>query len=105
MFLVVLGALLTVAFGILLGGAVWLVKQPVKHQVHRLTDAVNRVETLTEDVAEVKLGLAVVQAQYRNNGGSTLRDAVDRIERGLNDHLVASARDSERLASHLANHV
>jgi len=56
----------------------------------------------------VETGLAVVRAQYENNGGSTMRDALDRIEdkqdeltKTVQDHLVVAAGDSARLAAHL----
>jgi hypothetical protein len=66
---------------------------------------------LTVKVIGIGEDLAEVKAEHRNNGGSTTRDAIDRIERTgketrdlLDDHLQVSAADSALLAQHLTHH-
>lgn len=43
-----------------------------------------------------------VQHQFTNNGGSTLKDAVDRIEQTLADHVEASAQRAVEVDERLA---
>lgn len=56
----------------------------------------------------LKETVAAIKAQHVNNGGSTLRDAVDRIEAKvdeqgskLHDHLVEAAGESALIRQHL----
>ena len=56
-----------------------------------------KVIGLGEAVAEMK-------GQYQNNGGSTMRDAVDRIEGKLNDHLIQAATAAAKFDAHLTAH-
>ena len=39
------------------------------------------------ELREVKAGLNEVREQFRPNGGSSLRDSVDRLERMMREHL------------------
>lgn len=55
--------------------------------------------------------LAVLEAEHQNNGGSSLRDAVDRIEakvdengRQLQTHLVEAAKQEALFQAHLQTH-
>lgn len=42
----------------------------------------------------MKVSVGNISAEFRNNGGSSLRDAVDRVETKVDD-LVATVRDHE----------
>jgi hypothetical protein len=66
---------------------------------------------LVTSMIELKTGQAAIQAQHVNNGGSTMRDAVDRIQRTVDDidskvdaHLIEASADNARLADHLRQH-
>lgn len=66
---------------------------------------------LIRSIINLEKSVAAVQAQHVNNGGSTLRDAIDRIEgtvKALDDkvdaHLLVSAGDSALLKQHLDKH-
>lgn len=66
---------------------------------------------LVTSMIELKTGQAAIQAQHHNNGGSTMRDAVDRIEKKVDDidtkvdaHLIEASADTARLADHLRSH-
>lgn len=85
-----IGALVAVGCVLLTGGLAW-------------------AGWMTRQMLEQSRAIAAVQAQHVNNGGSTLRDAIDRIDGTvhalddkLNDHLQQSAADSALLAAHLA---
>lgn len=56
---------------------------------------------LREQISQGKT-LVSIEAQYQNNGGSTIRDAVDRIENKLDEHLIVAAVDHHLLEDHLA---
>jgi hypothetical protein len=45
-------------------------------------------------VEELARKIDSIQSQYRNNGGSSMRDAMDRVERALND-LRLEAKDQK----------
>ena len=58
-----------------------------------------------------KVGRAVIidrleriEAQYRNNGGSSMRDSVDRIERSISDLRVDVTRLDRALERHMGLH-
>ena len=44
-------------------------------------------EWFHQELREVKDGLNEVREQFRPNGGSSLRDSVDRLERMMREHL------------------
>lgn len=50
----------------------------------------------------VRIGIGNISAEFRNNGGSSLRDAVDRVEAKVDD-LVATVRDHEQRIKRLEN--
>jgi len=90
-------ALIGGAVTAVIGGVGWLLAELIKS----MRDDVR--ETRVELVA-VKVDLADVKAQYRNNGGSSMRDAVDRIESTGNQtaatltaHLIHAAGQDARL--------
>jgi hypothetical protein len=63
---------------------------------------------LFKSLMVLKTAVASIEAQHVNNGGSTLRDAIDRIESKvdsqgskLHDHLLVSAAESALLKQHL----
>lgn len=65
---------------------------------------------LFKSLVILKETVAAIKAQHVNNGGSTLRDAVDRIEAKvdeqgskLNDHLVDAAGESAIIKLHIEN--
>lgn len=45
-----------------------------------------------------------IEAQLQNNGGASLRDAVDRVEDALTAHLIVAAGDQARFDEHLRKH-
>lgn len=51
--------------------------------------AAENAEAAAADAAAARTIAEGVAAQLQNNGGSTLRDAVDRVERTLRDHIAA----------------
>lgn len=57
----------------------------------------------TKQLIGLTASTAAIQAQHVNNGGSTLRDAIDRVDRNLDEHLQQSAADSALLHAHLAH--
>ena len=66
---------------------------------------------MAKKIGEIDKSQAVQQAQYENNGGKTLRDAVDRIEnkidenvKKLADHLIESATQTAKFDAHIAGH-
>lgn len=50
----------------------------------------------------MKVSVGSITAEFRNNGGSSLRDAVDRVEAKVDD-LVATVRDHEARLKRLEN--
>ena len=82
-----------IAGAFLVAGGVWGV---IKWATHRLAE-------LAKDksgVIELVTRLDRIEAQYRNNGGSSMKDAIDRIERSVNEVRV----DQVKLALDLARH-
>lgn len=64
------------------------------------------VETIAPQVAGLDTGITAVLHQVENNSGSSLKDAVDRIETGqaelvdlVGEHIKESKVDSARLAA------
>lgn len=58
----------------------------------RFVKAAARAPYTIEELAKAPARLDRLEAQFSNNGGSTLRDAVDRIESRLDAHLDAHAK-------------
>jgi preprotein translocase subunit Sec63 len=80
------------------------------YRSHRGARKVKKVEaevsSANAGVAAVNEGVTQVLHQVENNSGSSLKDAVDRIETGqaelvdlLGNHITESKQDSERLAA------
>jgi len=75
------------------GGGVWAVLRFLGH----------RIATIAADksgVNEVNQRLDRIEAQYRTNGGGSLKDAINRIERALDassDEFRLMRRDLQRL--------
>jgi hypothetical protein len=79
----------------------------------KVTEVKTQVDTTHEAVAGVTSGVEAVLHQVENNSGSSLKDAVDRIETGqaelvelfgehkhsFDRHVESSEKDSERLAA------
>jgi len=72
---------------------------------------IGKVDSIAEQVGKVDDRLITVEAQHRNNGGATLRDAVDRIESNVNEqavrltgHLIDAAGDKAAFAAHIRIH-
>lgn len=55
----------------------------------RFVKAAARAPLTIDELAKAPARLDRLEAQFSNNGGSTLRDAVDRIEARLDAHLAA----------------
>lgn len=45
-----------------------------------------------------------IEAQYRNNGGSSMRDSVDRIERSISDLRLEVTRLDRAIERHMGLH-
>lgn len=80
-----------------IGGGGWLLSDLIK-------TVRDDVRGTRDELVTVKIDLADVKAQYRNNGGSSMRDAVDRIESTgnttaatLTAHLIHAAGQDARL--------
>lgn len=80
-------------FTAVLGAAGWLIRNDIEND-RELTERVFNIE-----------------AQMRNNGGASMRDAIDRIEATvtrldttLTAHLIHSAGQDARLDAHLGTH-
>lgn len=65
-----------------------------------------QVETANQGVAATNAGVTAVLHQVENNSGTSLKDAVDRIETGqaelvemFGEHVIQSEKDSERLGA------
>lgn len=78
---------------VVLAGIGWLIRR-----------ALAKLDRVIEDVTAVKIDVAHVKSQVLNNGGTSLRDAVDRTEDRLTEHLIDAATDREQLRAHLAQH-
>lgn len=51
---------------------------------------VPRVPGVMERLRDLETGQSQIVKQVNNNGGSSLKDAVDRVERSLNEHITNS---------------
>ena len=75
------------------GGGVWAILRFLGH----------RIATIAADktgVAEVTSRLDRIEAQYRTNGGGSMKDATNRIERALErqgDEMLMLRRDLQRM--------
>lgn len=80
------------------GGGVWAVLRFLGH----------RIASIAADksgVAEVTERLDRIEAQYRSNGGGSLKDAINRIERAMenqSDDFRAMRKDLHRLENETA---
>lgn len=73
-----------------------------------LTGGLAFVGWLMKQILDIRTDIAGIKAQHVNNGGSTLRDAIDRVDARttgldakLDEHLTQSAADSALLHQHL----
>ena len=75
------------------GGGIWAILRFLGH----------RIAVIAADksgVAEVTARLERIEAQYRTNGGGSMKDAINRIERALDrngDEMVLLRRDLQRM--------
>ena len=75
------------------GGGVWAILRFLGH----------RIATIAADksgVAEVTQRLERIEAQYRTNGGGSMKDAINRIERALErqgDEMLLLRKDLQRM--------
>jgi hypothetical protein len=82
-----------VSGAVVAGGGIWAVLRFLGH----------RIASIAADksgVAEVNERLDRIEAQYRANGGGSLKDAINRIERALDansDEFRLMRRDLQRL--------
>jgi len=65
--------------------------------------AVGLVASTWLNSRKTRAKVAEVAAEFRNNGGSTIRDAVDRIETRLDVVHRAQVATTERLDRHMAD--
>jgi hypothetical protein len=75
------------------GGAIWAI---LRFLGHRIAD----IAADKSGVAEVTARLERIEAQYRTNGGGSMKDAINRIERALDrtgDEMVLLRRDLQRM--------
>lgn len=90
--MITIAAALGIVAGILASLSL-IYQKGVKPIIH----AVKRTMTVFEKVMEYDDRLTVIEhnsKQLTNNGGTHLKDAVDRIERSLSDHLLQSATNT-----------
>lgn len=80
-------------------GARWL----VQHIAEIANDKIG-IDDLKESVQEINQRLARVESQYSKNSGSSMRDAIDRLEEGQRYIRADILRIDKALERHLGAH-
>lgn len=84
------GIVLTALLGVI-GRLLWL----------KLEEVLTKVNAVDEKQDSTQIRVVRIESQVFNNGGTSLRDAIDRTEHRLTDHLVEAAADRAQLHAHM----
>lgn len=88
---VIIAATVTLVGGSVIGFVRWLVKAGLDDLLDRLDVRVEKhITPITDELAAVKADLAAVKAELSPNGGSSVKDKVNRLA----DNILTPERDT-----------